>query len=798
MIKNYLKIAWRNLVKNKVHTFINVVGLSLGMAVVMLISLWIYDELSYDKYFPSYDHIVQVMQHQTINHNTITQVDIPIPLGAKLRQDYGQDFKYIVLSTYTDQHTISHEDKKLNQSGKFMQAQAPDLLTLKMIRGNRSGLSDPSSIMLSSSLAKAMFGNADPMNQLIKIDNTLNVKVTGVYEDMPQNTSFNDVAFIAPWDLFMTTFPYLKRAATQWGNNSWELFAQMNPGVDVNKVSADIKYAKLRSILAQGDKIGASFNPVLFLNPMSRWHLYSAYFNGVNIGGKIEFVWMFGVIGLFVLILACINFMNLSTARSEKRAKEVGVRKTLGSDRKQLIGQFYTESLLMSSLAFAISLILVQLALPWFNQVADKQLVILWDAPVFWIIAIICSLLTGIMAGSYPALYLSSFKPVKVLKGAFNAGPYAKLPRKVLVVLQFTVSITLIIGTVVIFRQVQFTKNRPVGYGREGLIQAQLRTDVIHKHFDAIKYDLLKSGAITNIAESNSPLTGVWQRESGLSWRNKPAGLQDDFGIIPVSFDFGKTVNWKVIDGRDFSKEFITDSSGIILNESAARFMNFSHPVGETVKKDGRNYKIIGVVKDLVMASPYERVTPTIFFIIDFPGNIVSIRINPNISTHDAIAKINAIFQQYDPDSPFDYQFTDSEYAKKFDDEERTGKLAGFFTILAIFISCLGLFGMASFMAEQRTKEIGIRKVLGASVFSLWQLMSQEFVVLVSISILIAIPTAYYFMHNWIRHYYYQAALSWWIFVITALGGLLITLVTVSYQGIKSALTNPVKSLRNE
>jgi putative ABC transport system permease protein len=798
MIKTYLKIAWRNLVKNKVHTFINVVGLSLGMAVVVLISLWIYDEMSYDKYFKNYDRIVQVMQHQTINHNTITQVDIPIPLGAKLRQDYNQDFKYIVLSTYTDQHIISHGDKKLNQSGKFMQVKAPDLLSLKMIKGTRAGLADPSSIMLSASLAKAIFGNADPIDQLIKIDNTLNVKVTGIYEDMPQNTSFNDVAFIAPWDLFMTSIPYLKRAATQWGNNSWELFAQMKAGVDVNKVSADIKYAKKKSILAQGDKGGASFNPVLFLNPMSRWHLYSAYYNGVNIGGKIDFVWMFGIIGLFVLILACINFMNLSTARSEKRAKEVGVRKTLGSDRKQLIAQFYTESLLMSSLAFIVSILLVQLAFPWFNQIAGKQLVILWASPIFWLITISFSLLTGIMAGSYPALYLSSFKPIKVLKGTFNAGPYASLPRKVLVVLQFTVSITLIIGTVIIFRQVQFTKNRPVGYGREGLIQAQLRTGIIHEHLDAIKYDLLKLGAITNIAESNSPLTGLWQRESGLSWRNKPAELQDDFGIIPVSFDFGKTVNWKIIDGRDFSKEFATDSLGMILNESAAKFMNFTHPVGEAVKKDGRDYKIIGVVKDLVMASPYERVTPTIFNIIDFPGNVVSVRINPNISTHDAIAKISTIFKQYDPDSPFDYQFTDSEYAKKFDDEERTGKLASFFTILAIFISCLGLFGMASFMAEQRTKEIGIRKVLGASVFSLWQLISKEFVLLVTISIVLATPAAYYFMNNWIRHYYYRVPLSWWIFAVTAASAIIITLITVSYQGIKSALTNPVKSLRSE
>ena len=799
MLKNYLKISWRNLVKNKAHTFINVAGLSLGMAVVMLISLWVYDELSYDKYFKSYDNIVQIMQHQTINGNTITQPVIPLPLEPKLRQDYKEDFKYLVLSTWTDEHIITWDDKKLIQLGNYMQPDAPDLLTLTMLKGTRKGLADPSSILLSASLAKSLFGSADPMNQLVKIDNKFSVKVTGVYKDMPYNTSFSTMAFIAPWDLYMTTDPYLKKfASTQWGNNSWQLFAQLNPNANIDQISADIKYVKQKVLDAQNDKRMSSFKPTLFLQPMSKWHLYAEFKNGINTGGKIEFVWMFSIIGVFVLLLACINFMNLSTARSEKRAKEVGIRKTLGSARNQLIAQFFSESLLVAVFAFILSLLIVQLILPWFNQVADKRMTILWSSPVFWLISIGFSLLTGVLAGSYPAFYLSSFQPVKVLKGTFKAGRFAALPRKVLVVLQFTVSVTLIIGTLIVFRQVQFTKNRPVGYNREGLIQAQMKTPVVHDHFDAVRYDLLKSGAVTEIAESNSPLTDVWQNESGLTWRNKPPGLQDDFANIPVSFGFGKTADWKLSDGRDFSRDYLTDSVGLIVNESAAKFMNFQHPVGEIVRWHDKNYKIIGVVKDMVMTSPYQPVKPAIFSLLDFPGNVLNIRINPTMSTHEALNKIEDVMKRYDPDSPFNYNFTDTEYAKKFDDEERTGKLAGFFTVLAIFISCLGLFGMASFMAEQRIKEIGVRKVLGASVLSLWGLMSKEFVVLVGISILIAIPTAYHFMHVWLQRYKYHANLSWWIFAGTAAGAMLITLLTVSYQSFKAALTNPVKSLRSE
>ncbi len=797
MIKNYLKIAWRNLIKNKAHSLINITGLSVGMAVALLIGLWIWDELSYDKNFENYDRIVRVMQHQTTNGDVGTQNNMPIPLGYKLRQDYMGDFKYVVLSR-TEEHIIGNDDKKLSTQGSFMQPEAPDLLTLKMLRGTRKGLSDPLSILLSSSMAKALFNTSDPVNQIIKIDNKFSVKVTGVYQDFPHNSSFREIAFISTWDLYMTTQPFLKKyALNEWGNNSWDIYAALRPGADINNVSARIRNLKLQGLKMQGDKLGVSFKAVVFLYPMRKWHLYAEFKNGINTGGAIEFVWMFGIIGVFVLLLACINFMNLNTARSEKRAKEVGIRKTVGSLRSQLVGQFFSESILIAIFAFLFSLVIAQLTLPWFNQVADKKISILWGNPLFWLAGILFSLVTGIIAGSYPAFYLSSFQPVKVLKGTFKAGRLASLPRKILVVLQFTVSVTLIIGTVIIFKQVQYTKNRPVGYDRTGMLQVPLKTPDIHNQFNAVRNELLQSGAVTEMAESGSPVTNVWNDNSDIDWRGKPPGLQCDFGTIGISPEFGRAVGWKLVAGRDLSKDYPADSSAVIINEAAVKFTGLKNPIGETIRWY-KKFKVVGVIKDMVMDSPYDPVEPAMFYMINFPGNFADIRLNPRMGTHEALDKVEAIFKKYDPGSPFTYQFTDTAYADKFADEERIGKLAGFFTMLAIFISCMGLFGMASFMAEQRTKEIGVRKVLGASVLSLWRLLSKDFVMLVVISLCVAIPVSIFFMNKWLLNYKYHTHLSWWIFAGTAAAAIAITLLTVSYQGIKAALMNPVKSLKSE
>lgn len=793
MIRNYLKIAWRNLVKNKTSSFINIGGLAVGMAVAMLIGLWIWDELSFDKYHQNYDRIAQVMEQGTYNGTVYTGSTIPLPLDAEMRKSYGSDFKRIVMVGWTDKHILIVGDKKITYQGNFMGADGPEMFTLRMLKGTRNGLKGPSAMLISQSVAKALFGDTDPIGKVINLDNKASFNVSGVYEDLPGNTTLHEVAFIGSWEYYIHS-PGNERSLTDWSDNSLFMYVQIADHADMAKLSEKIKNIKL-------NKIGAAearAKPAMLLQPMRKWHLYSEFKNGVNTGGAIQYVWLFGITGIFVLLLACINFMNLSTARSEKRSKEVGIRKAVGSLRGQLISQFFCEAILTAALAFICSIVLVWLALPWFNDVANKQMTILWDKPLFWVLSAGFTVFTGLIAGSYPALYLSSFNPVKVLKGSFKAGRFAAIPRQVLVVIQFTVSVILIIGTIIVFKQIQFAKNRPVGYSRDGLVNMEVTNDDLHKQFSAVRADLLTSGAVVEAAESTSSTTGINNGRGDVNWKGKDPATTFSFGYIGVTSTYGKTVGWKFTDGRDFSSRFITDSLTIVLNEAAVKYMGLKNPVGEIVKVGKRYLTVIGVVKDMVMGSPYDPAKQTIFYIRRDQFDDILLRINPNISAHEALSKIEAVCKTYSPSIPFSYRFADDEYAKKFATEERIGKLASSFASLAILISCLGLFGMASFMAEQRRKEIGVRKVLGASVFSLWRSMSMDFLRLVTLSLLIAFPFAWYFIHSWLEHYTYRAAVSWWMFVLTAAGTLGITLLTVSYQSIKAALTNPVESLRSE
>ncbi|TLV02281.1 ABC transporter permease [Dyadobacter luticola] len=794
MIKNYFKIALRTLAKNKAYSFINITGLAMGMAVAMLIGLWIYDEISFNKNFKNYDSIVQVMQHQTRNGEIMTQEAMPYPLGEELRRTYGSDFKQIVMSTWTSPHVLSVGDKKLKKLGNYIDEQAPEMLSLNMIRGTRAGLKDINSIMLSESAAKAVFGDTDPMDKIVKVDNKMDLKVTGVYEDLPYNSSFRQLEVIMPYTLYEANNASLKTMEDPWRPNSHQIFAQLNDHVNIDQVSARIKDVKKKHIRPEQQK----FKPDVFVNPMAKWYLYSTFKNGVRVGGRIENVWLFGVIGAFVLLLACINFMNLSTARSEKRAKEVGIRKAVGSVRKQLITQFFSESFLVVAFAFFIAILLVLLMLPFFNEVADKKLTMLWTKPLFWFISIVFSAVTALIAGSYPALYLSSFQPVKVLKGTFKAGRLAALPRKTLVVVQFTVSIILIVGTIVVYRQIQFAKDRPVGYNREGLITVYLSTPDIINHFEAVRDELKSSGAILEMGASSSPATNSWSSTSGLVWKGKDPAQSSDFDYNEISYDYGKTVGWKFVDGRDFDKQLASDSIGLVFNETAIKFMNLKNPVGQDMKWFDESFKVIGVIKDMVTGSPYEPVRPLVFTIGKEGFGVVSLRINPATSVSSALTKIEAAFKKYDPGVPFEHSFVDEEYAGKFYEEMRIAKLTTFFAILAVLISCLGLFGVASFIAEQRTKEIGVRKVLGATVANVWGMLSKDFVILVSVAFLIAVPVSYYFLSGWLEKYTYRTNISWWIFIITGLCTMLITLLTVSFQAIKAALMNPIKSLRSE
>lgn len=790
MFKNYFKIAWRNLAKDQMHSFINIIGLSIGMAVAILIGLWMYDEISFDKNFDNYNRIAQVYQNLDNNGERVTWTSVPYPLAEELRKNYGSDFKRVAMGVNSTD-IISYNNKKLKEDGFYFEKEAPEMLSLHMLQGSKS-LADPSSVLLSASAAKAYFGNNNPINKLMKIGQNPPVRVTGVYKDFPRNSSFAAINFISTWESFYVN-NNVAGTEDPWRPNFTTLLVQLNDNADISKVDAKIKDAKLKRINPELQKK----KPALFLQPMSKWHLYSEFKNGVNTGGGIQYVWMFGIIGLFVLLLACINFMNLSTAKSEKRAKEVGIRKTVGSLRKQLIIQFFSESFLTVAFAFILSILIVWLSLPFFNQVADKQMSILWSNPFFWLISIGFIITTALIAGSYPAFYLSSFEPIKVLKGTFKAGRFAAIPRKVLVVLQFTVSVTLIIGTIIVYQQIQFAKNRPIGYSRNNLISIFTLNSTIHDHFEAVKDELMQTGAITSIAESQSPTTGIWNSTSGFSWPKKDPNLSIDFGVVNASYDYGKTVGWQLKEGRNFSKDF-TDSSSLILNEAAVHFMGLKNPVGQRVTWWNQPYTIIGVINNMVMESPYDETRPIIYGLADEAGNLALLKLNPSLTAKDALSKIEPVFKKFNPDQPFSYSFVDEDYTKKFGNEVKVEKLAGVFAALAILISCLGLFGLTSFVAEQRKKEIGVRKVLGASVFNVWNLLSKDFVKLVIISFIISVPLSYYFMHGWLQNYNYRTQLSWWIFLAAGIGSLIITLLVVSMQAIKAAIANPVKSLRTE
>ncbi len=763
------------------------------MAVAILIGLWMLDELSFNKCHDNYLRLGRVMTNFYHDNEQGAGNAVAIPLGQELKTKYAGDFEKVSLASWNFGHIVALGDKKLSQEGMWVESVFPEMLSLKIIRGNQKGLKDPSAILLTESLAKAIFGDKDPMNKIVKLDNSMDFKVAGVYQDLPRNAEFQSAKFLIPWQKYVTTQEWLKGAQSEWGNHSFQLFVEMKENADFEKVTAKIKDVPMQHL-----KESVDGKEDILLHPMCDWHLYSEFKNGKSIGGRIQFVWLFGIIGIFVLLLACINFMNLSTARSEKRAKEVGVRKAIGSAKKQLVGQFLSESLLVVSISFLIAILLVELSLSWFNQLADKTLAIQWTNPYFWIIGLGFTLFTGLVSGSYPAFYLSSFEPVKVLKGTFRVGRFASVPRKVLVVMQFTVSITLIIGTIIVFKQIKYAQNRPVGYNREGLISVPMNTPEIRNKYQALRDDLLKTGMVENMAQSSSPITNVWSNQIGFDWKGKDPNSIPSFGTIGVTHDFGKTVNWQIKEGRDFSRSFSTDTSALVINDAARKIIGFKNPVGETIKWNNGNFQVIGVIKDLVMESPFEPIKPTIFTLSYDWADIISVRLKPNLPVKDALSKVEMVFKKHDPGSPFSYKFVDEEYAQKFSSESRIGTLASIFAGLAILISCLGLFGLASFMAEQRTKEIGIRKVLGASVSNLWQLLSKDFVVLVIISFLISIPISYYYLHNWLQNYTYHTEITWWVFALAGSGALVITLLTVSYQAIKAAVANPVKSLRTE
>ena len=789
MIKNYFKTAWRSIIKNKAYSVLNVLGLATGMAVALLIGLWVYYQYSYDKFLPDYQRLYRVQRNFNSNGDTLTFLATSLKLADALRNQIPE-VEYVAESAgMASPHGLMFNDKKLYINGGIVGSDFLKMFQYQLVVGNATTVfKDAFSIVITQSTAKALFGNENPINKLIRFDNSQNLKVTGVLKDLPYNSSFN-FNYLVPFSYLEQTSDHVRQNRTGgFGGNSYSIYVKLRPGADYAKV-----YPKIRNIEHTETNNSNAMLSYVTLQPLQRWHLYSNYINGTDTEGFVVYVRLFTVIGLLVLLIACINFVNLTTARSEKRAKEVGVRKAIGSTKNNLVIQFLLEAFLLTAIAFVFAILFAQLILPAFNALTGNKISIPFYNIYFWFIIMGCLLITVLLAGSRPAFYLSSFNPVKVLKGAIATGK-SSLSRKVLVVLQFSCSIALIISTIIIYQQIQYTKKRPTGFDVRRLLSTNMNID-ISKNYTVIKNELLQKGIADGVTTATSPATGLWWHRD-IDWPGKNASETIEMGTIYTTIDYFKTIGMAFNEGRDFTNE--NDTLSVIFNESAIKKMRLKNPLSQSITYNGMQFKIIGVVKDALMVSPFTAAEPTMFICDPHPQNIMMYRLSPSITTQDAITQLTAIFNKYDPAFAYTYTFADDDYAAKFNLEVLIGKLAGIFAALAIFISCLGLFGLAAYVAEQRTKEIGIRKVLGASVQQVWLLLSKDFIVLVLISCLIAVPVSFYFLHNWLLNYDYRISIGVGVFVLGGLMALLITIITVSVQSIKAALANPVKSLRSE
>lgn len=802
MITSYLKTGFRHLRRNRVSTAINIGGLAIGMSIAMLIGLWVHDELTFDHYHQKHERISQV-------YKGTAQKWLPYPMAIELQRNYHQSFRSLAITVPTAEHILAAGEEKVGTTGTFAEPAFPGMLSLEIVEGSIDGLRDAHSVLLSQSTARLLFGDKSAIDQLVSIDNNLDAKVTGVYKDIPHSSSFNDLKFLAPWELHVINNPFILQAG--WDNHFLFLFAELADGVTYEDVAPLIAESELKVIRSLDYmKEDANGNSRVWLLPMDRWHLHSSYDpqTASFSNGPTQFVYLVTAIGVFVLLLACINFMNLSTARSEKRVREVGIRKAIGSIRSQLIGQFYSESFILVFIAFAIAIILAQVSLPSFNMIAGKQIELPFESVIFWGAGILLTIVTGILAATYPAIYLSSFRPAVVLKGRITTGKLASFFRRAMVTVQFTVSISLIIATIVVYKQIMFTRDREVGYKRDNLLIVRAWTggagrNIGGEKFNALRAEILKSGVATGVASAGGRVTSAWSQGGGFSWVGKDPEFNPTIGTLGIGAQFGKVVEWKIIAGRDFDETIANDTSALIINEAAAKEIGLADPVGEVIHWKSKwhfvdkDFRVIGVVSNLMMKSPYDNVMPAVFYLRDFVSQ-VHIRINPNVGTSDALPKIESAFRKIIPDQPFEYRFADDEYNAKFAYEERVAKLASVFTVLAIIISCLGLFGMAIFMTERRTKEIGIRKVVGASVFGLWKLMSTEFVALVGLSFFLAAPIAWYGLSQWMESFVYRTDISWQAFASAGLGAMAVTLITVSFQLLKAANRSPIHSLKTE
>jgi putative ABC transport system permease protein len=787
MLQNYFKIALRNIQRNAVYSFINIFGLSVGITCTILILVWIQDEVSYNHFLPNIDRIHQVWMNGTYDGQVNSQNAVPLPTAEGLRQTDSR-IRHAVTADWGSENLLSVGETRFKKRGLYATDEFLLMFQFPMIAGSREkALAEPNSIVITEDLAKAFFGETDPMNQLIRIDNADDLKVTGLLKNVPSNSSFQFDYIIS--FRYYEKQEWVKNSVDNWGNNSFQAFVQLQPGT----LETDVE-AKIKDLLTK--KGQTDIKREFFLHPMERWRLHSTFKDGKESGGMIEYVNMFALIAVFILIIACINFMNLATARSERRAREVGIRKSVGSRRKELIFQFLGESILISFFAFIGALLMTELSLPLYNNLIEKQLSLDYTSSGFWIFGIGITLITGLLAGSYPAFYLSSFNVVRVLKGKIVVGKSAMAPRKVLVVLQFVFSIVLIVCSIVIHQQIQHVKNRDLGYSQENLITIGNTAD-IDKNYHVIKNELLASGAAVSVTKSNSPITDIYSNNF-VGWPGKPEEQKVMFTTIATEYDYTKTMGVKVIEGRDFSEDFKSDTAAVMINKAALDVMGLKDPIGAKLDLWGQKRELVGITENVLMGSLFREVTPAVVVFMPSWVNAVTIRLPQSDDLPATLKKVESIFKKYNPAYPFEYAFADEEFQKKFKTINMMSGLGSVFTFIAICITGLGLFGLAAFTAEQRTKEVGIRKVLGASVPNLVFLISREFTVLVVLAFIFSAPLAYWGSDLILERYPYRINFPLWVLPVSGFISLVFALFIVCTQAFKAATSNPVHSLRNE
>jgi putative ABC transport system permease protein len=791
MFKNYFKTTLRNLWKNKTYSFLNIAGLAIGIASAALIFLWVEDELTFNHNFAKRDFIYRIMENHHNDGKINTSGSTPGPMAQAVKTDIP-GIKNSGRLSWTMDELMVLKDKSIKESGAYIDPSVLSMLAPDFIFGKPEEVfSDLQSVVINETVARKFFGDENPVGKTIKMNANQGYSVdglytvTGVYKDFPQNSSYQ-FQWISPYVVFENKNDWMK----PWDNNLTETLVELNPSVDPESINK-----KLFGYVAA--KTGVpSASCILF--SMNDWNLRSQFTDGKPDGGNIKYVKLFSLIAVIILIIACINFMNLSTAQSEKRAREVGVRKVMGAGKNRLIVQFIGESLLMSFMAVILAIVIIYLVLPVYSNMVRKPLEInLFSVShLGWLLTV--GLVTGLMAGSYPAFYLSSFNPIKVLKGIkIKTGAGVIFIRKGLVISQFAVSIILIVCTTIIYQQIQHIKNRDLGYDKDRLIVMDLQGD-IKEHFSSVLGQLKATGLIENAAMSLHDPLHIYSYTDGFTWPGKDLNNKVTIHSNRVSPGYLSLLHMNVVEGRDFYQTPDVDSNRVIINESMKKLMGKEGKPGGHISINKTNLEVAGITKDIVYNDVYAAGSPLILFSNSKSGTVLTIRIKRDADLAEALAKTEAIFKINNPGYPFEYRFLDEEFNQLFSTESLIGNLAGIFSVLAIFISCLGLFGLSAYTAEQRRKEIGIRKVLGASTQGLAGLLSMEFLKLVALSCILAFPISWWAMHIWLQDYQYRTTIHWWIFALAGIVSLTIALVTVSFQAIKVAITNPIRSLRTE